>query len=250
MKRLLLLFSVLSLLACDSDSAWDCLQRQGDLVQKEFQLASFDRILVQQGVELILKQGAEQTVVVESGENLIIDVTAEVQNGQLIITDNNSCNIARDYNLTKAFVTTPDLSEIRNASAQRVSSQGTLAFTNLILLSEDFTTSEDGYTTGDFHLQLDVDVLRLEANNLSNFFLSGSADYANLRIFAGDVRIEAQNLMVEDLEFFHRGTNQMFVNPQQSLVGELRGGGDVISLNRPPVVEVTEYYTGRLIFQD
>ena len=40
----------------------------------------------------------------------------------------------------------------------------------------------------------------------------------------------------------------MIVNPQQSIIGEIRSLGDVISKNIPPVVEVTEYYTGTLIF--
>ena len=32
--------------------------------------------------------------------------------------------------------------------------------------------------------------------------------------------------------------------------GEIRGTGDIISLNRPAIIEVEEIYTGRLIFQD
>ena len=249
MKRLLIILSLLAL-ACDSDSAWDCAQTQGSVVQQEYQVATFDRILIRDGVEVILKQGSEQSVIIESGENLLPDVSVEVSNGQLILKDNNGCNLIRDYGLTKAFVTAPNITEIRNASAQAVSSLGVLSYPSLKLFSEDFNEEESGYTTGNFDLNLDVESLELTANNLSNFFLRGSAENANLRIFAGDVRIEAQELVVQDLQVFHRGTNQMYVNPQLSIVGELRGGGDVIAVNRPPVVEVTEYYTGRLIFQD
>ena len=42
----------------------------------------------------------------------------------------------------------------------------------------------------------------------------------------------------------------MIVNPQASIKGSIFGTGDVISVNRPPVVEVEELYTGRLIFED
>jgi len=42
----------------------------------------------------------------------------------------------------------------------------------------------------------------------------------------------------------------MFVNPQETLTGELRGTGDLISLNNPSVIEVEQYYTGKLIFED
>jgi hypothetical protein len=40
----------------------------------------------------------------------------------------------------------------------------------------------------------------------------------------------------------------MIVNPQESIVGELRGTGDLISLKTPSIVEVEQYYTGQLIF--
>ena len=41
----------------------------------------------------------------------------------------------------------------------------------------------------------------------------------------------------------------MVINPQLSLSGELRGTGDLISVNEPPVVDVVRIYTGRLIFE-
>ena len=42
----------------------------------------------------------------------------------------------------------------------------------------------------------------------------------------------------------------MIINPIESLRGSIRGTGDVISVNRPPIVEVEEYYTGQLLFED
>jgi hypothetical protein len=40
------------------------------------------------------------------------------------------------------------------------------------------------------------------------------------------------------------------VNPQNKIAGEIRGTGDVIAVNEPPVVEVEQFFTGQLIFQD
>lgn len=249
MHRFLLILTLV-LTACNSQSSWDCVQGEGQLVQKEFGLASFDRILVRSGVELILRQEEEQQVVIETGEYLLADISVGVIDGQLIIRDNNTCNLVRDYGLTKAYVSSPNIKEIRNASAQPVSSDGVLNYPEIELISEDFAQEEDGYSSGDFILQVAVQTLRLRANNLSNFFLSGTAEGADFRIFSGDVRIEAQDLTIKDLLFYHRGSNQMIVNPQRSLRGDIYSVGDVISLSRPPEVEVTEYYTGRLIFQD
>jgi len=40
----------------------------------------------------------------------------------------------------------------------------------------------------------------------------------------------------------------MVVNPILSLAGELRGTGNLISVNEPSVVDVERFYTGNLIF--
>ena len=71
----------------------------------------------------------------------------------------------------------------------------------------------------------------------------------NLNIAAGDSRIEAEDLVAESITLNHRGSNDMFVNPQASISGVIRGTGDVISVSRPATVTVAELYKGRLIFK-
>ncbi|NJW55607.1 GIN domain-containing protein, partial [Salinimicrobium oceani] len=102
---------------------------------------------------------------------------------------------------------------------------------------------------GDFDLHLVSKYVRVTGDDFSNFFLRGSTDDLNLYIANGDGRVEAQDLEAGSVEIQHRGTNKLFVNPQQVLKGEIRSTGDVISVNRPPVVEVESFYTGKLIFE-
>ncbi len=248
--RVLIILIVFAFFGCDSPNALDCLQTTGDLVQEEFVVSDFTKIRVRDRIQLVLKQGPETQVIVEAGSNLINDVSAIVEDDVLILRDANACNLIREYNTTTVFITAPDISVIRNESGRTISSDGVLEYPFLRLVSEDFTENERINTDGDFNLDIAVQGLQLEANNLSNFFLRGSATQAYFRIFSGDSRIEAQDLAIQNLLIFHRGTNQMFVNPIAEIRGEIRSGGDVISVNRPPIVEVTEFYTGRLIFQD
>ena len=81
-------------------------------------------------------------------------------------------------------------------------------------------------------------------------FISGTTNNLFIGFYSGDARFEGANLIAQNVEIFHRSSNDMIINPQQSLIGEIRSTGDVISLNEPPVVSVQELYTGRLIFQD
>ncbi|WP_373518230.1 GIN domain-containing protein, partial [Pricia sp.] len=62
-------------------------------------------------------------------------------------------------------------------------------------------------------------------------------------------RIEAENLSARSVSLNHRGSNDMFVNPQLSIGGTIRGTGDVISVTRPENVAVEALYQGRLVFR-
>ena len=63
----------------------------------------FDKILVNRDIELIIKQGDNQKLIVESGVNIINEIEARVINGKLELTNNNSCNFVREYGLTKVY---------------------------------------------------------------------------------------------------------------------------------------------------
>ncbi len=237
------------LLGCDSEKGLNCFQASGEIIQEEMSLPFFDKVIVWERTQLIISQGETQKVVVETGANLFNDVEVKVKNQQLEIINNNGCNLARDYGLTKVFITVPNLTEIRNSSGLPVESRGVLKFPNLVLTSEDRENEDQFHIDGDFILTVECENLELVATGLSNFFLTGTADRAYFAVFSGDVRIEAANLIVNDVAIYHRGTNKIIVNPQERLTGRIVNSGDVISKNRPPVVEVEALYRGRLIFE-
>ena len=74
---------VLLLFACNSEDANDCFQKSGNLIQKTIEVSSFDKILINRDIELIIKEAPQYAVVVETGENLMADVSVEVIGNQL-----------------------------------------------------------------------------------------------------------------------------------------------------------------------
>lgn len=246
MKKLICILVLTLIFSCDSESASDCFQTSGNIIQQEIVVPDFERILVNRDVELIVSQGP-QKIVVETGENLIGDVAVEVVGNQLILTDNNTCNFVRDFGITKVYVTTPNLTEIRCSTQFEIKSDGILSFNNLDLISEDFNAPET-FPIGDFIMQLQVKNLRIVSNNLSFFYLSGAVDNMAVNFAAGNGRLEAENFVAQNISLFHRGSNDMVVNPQQSITGTILSTGNVISVNQPPVVNVESVFNGQLIF--
>ncbi|MEB8330122.1 DUF2807 domain-containing protein [Flavobacteriaceae bacterium KMM 6897] len=238
------------LISCNGENAPDCFQNAGNLVLEEVAVPEFNKITVYDNVELILKQGDDTKVEIETGEFLRNEVTVEVVDGRLLLRDENDCNFTRKYNLTKIFVTAPNIVEIRSSTGFPISSNGVLAYQNLTLLSESFTVPDAENTSGSFDLELNAETVRIVSNGISYFKLRGNAVNFNIVFAAGDSRLEANELMVDNISLDHRGSNDMLLHPLQSLKGTLRGTGDVISYERPSVIDVEEIYKGRLIFRD
>ena len=250
MKKIAYITTFIILLACNGENVPDCFQNAGDIIQKEFTVDTFDKITVFERIELIVTDDVTQSVRVETGEYLMNDIKISVEGGRLILKNENGCNLTRDYGITKVYVSSPNLIEIRNSSGLTVSSNGMLNYTSLVLIAENYNAEEAYHTDGNFNVQVNCNSLTTITNNLSSMFISGTTNNLFIGFYSGDARFEGANLIAQNVEIFHRSSNDMIINPQQSLIGEIRSTGDVISLNEPPVVSVQELYTGRLIFQD
>ncbi len=246
MKKIVYLL-VFLVFACNSEDANDCFQTSGTIVQQDVDVVGFERILVNRDITLIITEAPECKVTIETGENLINDVKAEVIGDRLVLTDDNNCNYVRDYGITKIYVEAPNLTEIRTSSQYEISSNGVLTYPSLRLLSEDFNEATD-FTVGDFRLSINSESLNITSNNISSFYINGEVENLFVGFFSGSGRFEGENLIAQNVEVNHRGSNDMVVNPQASLAGILRGTGDLISVNEPPIVEVERVYTGQLFF--
>jgi hypothetical protein len=246
MKKIVYIL-ILLVFGCNSEDANDCFQTSGPIIQESVEVSSFERILVNRDIELIITEAPDYKVTIETGENLINDVKVEVIGNQLVLTDNNNCNYVRDYGITKIYVEAPNLKEIRSSTQYDISSDGVLNYNALQLYSEDFSGGSE-FTMGDFRLHVASQNISISSNNLSFFYLEGTVTNLFVGFYSGSGRFEGGNLIAENVVVYHRSTNDMVVNPQASLTGELRGVGDLISVNQPPVVNVVQIYTGQLFF--
>jgi len=250
MKKVFFLILVfLTALGCDTENVPDCFKSDGAIVREEIAVTAFEEIIVYERVKLFIEQGEEYKVVVETGKNLIDGITVEVENNRLSIRNATSCNLFRDYAITKVYVTTPTLNWLQNSSGIAIESVERLKFENLWLRSFNQEKDPNIHTDGDFILELEVENLRITNDNISNYYLTGKVENFNAFFAAGDGRLEAGDLIVQHADIFHRGTNKMILNPIQSIKGEIRSSGNLIAKNRPPIVNVKTFYTGKLIFE-
>ena len=193
----------------------------------------------------MVKEGPNYEVKVVTSDNIIDDLEVKLNGDILVVKDNSTCNIARDYGQTMVYVTAPNLEELYSKTEQEIRSDGVLNFPNLSLYSIDIS---DGAGTGDFRLALNCTNLFVESNNVSNFYLSGQSENLNVFFSWGNGIFFGDNLKVNTITFNHRGSNDMFLFPIQSIAGEIFGTGNVVLKNNPIVLpNVIQHFTGRLI---
>ncbi|MDX1278802.1 head GIN domain-containing protein [Oceanihabitans sediminis] len=248
MKNFIYIFIALFMFACDSEDANGCLKKTGTIIQDEVAISSFENIFVDRDIELILKQDIGFRVIIETGKNIRKDLEVKVINNELQLKDTNTCNLVREYGVTKIYVSAPGIKVIRSSTQHTISSDGVLHYPKLKLVSEDYNRPES-YSIGDFRLAINSQELSVVANNISSFYISGESQNVDINFFSGSGRFQGEDLIAQNINFYHRGSNDMVVNPQVSLTGEIRSTGHVISLNQPATIAVEEFYNGRLIFQ-
>ncbi|WP_108866458.1 head GIN domain-containing protein [Aquimarina aquimarini] len=239
---------VFFLFGCDSENASDCFQRTGTIIRKEVEVSDFTRILVNPNIEVVIKQGDSTSIIIETGDNLMNEVSAVVQEGRLILSNTNECGFFRSFNQTKIYITAPHITEIRSGTQFDISSEGVLMYPSLSLLSEDFGENTET-TTGTFNLMVDAESISVVGNNIASFSIKGQAQSLSVNFASGTGRFEGADLVAQHVHVNHRGTNKIIINPQQSIKGQIRSTGDVIAITKPPVVEVEEFFIGKLIFQ-
>lgn len=244
MKKLILII-VIATFFYNCEKPGDCIKSTGEMVTREVVVTPFETVFVYTGIELVIKQGFEYKVEVKTGENLIDDIEVKVENNTLTLKDKTTCNWVRDYGQTIVYVTAPNLTDIHSKTEKNIKSDGVLTYPIIRLYAMDLT---DGAGTGDFIFEIDNGQLVILNNNVSRYYISGNTQEALLNFYDGNGRLEAQNLNINVAKIFHRGSNDMIIKPIQSVEGDLFSTGNLILLNTPPSVNLTEHYQGRVIY--
>jgi hypothetical protein len=244
-RSYILIFSLLFIITSCGISE-DCFKGNGNKITQSYQFNSFDKIKVYDGVGLVVKEGANYEVKIETTENIANNLEVRLEGDMLILRDNSTCNIARNYGQTIVYVTAPNLTEIHSKTDQDIKSEGVLHYDLLRLFSLDLS---DGAGTGDFYIHIDSNgQLVVESNNVSNFHINGHVGEMLLNFYFGNGRFYGEGFEVENIKIFQRGSNDMIVKPIQKIEGTIYATGNVILKNVPSIVNVEEVFTGRIIY--
>lgn len=243
MKRAVIYISLVSsfLNGCNDENSFDCIKKTGTVKDYQIELlTSFHSIHINSNVDVDIMQGDNQSVRLTTGENLFPKINIKVSSGELIFENNNTCNWAREYGVTKLQITTPDLKSIIYEGGGVIRSIGKLAFDTLSIDSKE--------SSGDYQLDIDANELNVTTKRISNFYITGSVNDLNIDFLTGDGRFYGKELIAQNVFFYHNGTNDVMVHPIKKLEGVIDRYGDLIYFNQPEnPPSVVTYSKGKLV---
>ena len=245
---LFIIISICICSSCDLEATKDCWQSKGDIITRSYNISGLKRITIRENIRLEITYSENEKLEAVGGKSHLDHLT--------ILENDNGFEFAAEKLCKTGFSTAPitlklytsDLNYIRNSSQFDVISTNRLEFSNLTLIAEEFNDPE-ALNLGSFKLSVQSERIRITGTGFSNFEIDGETKTFNFGTYSGSGSILARNLVAKDVVFHHRSFSDAVVNPIESLKGEIRSTGNLISIKKPPVVEVKEFYTGRLIFE-
>jgi hypothetical protein len=228
--------------SCKKENRCDCFKSTGGMVTQSRNLSGFNRLLVEDDVNVYIKQAAVFDVQVTAGENLIELIKTEVKNGELIIQNNNKCNFIRSYEpKINVYVTMPEITYITHEGIGLIKSMNT------------FTTAEfDIWTKSSGDIVLDVNNNKLHTHLQRNGDITVSGKTNELTCFADHSGVlEAKNLIASKYVWMiSKTTGDTHFYITSGLIDiTMIGVGNVYYSGNPTEIKVREEGKGRLIKQ-
>ena len=196
MAKLAILFSklitaaaiALALTSCNTAINFEkSITGSGNVVSVNRNVASFDKIRVNQGLECEVIQSNEQQVTVEADDNLVNDIKTSVENGTLVIsTDyNNYINVSSK----KVIVRVPKLVGLETNSGASLRTVNTLTGNDMIVKSSSGSSLE---------AEIEADNVTLESSSGSEQTVRGKALKLNTASSSGS-HIDADELTANEV---------------------------------------------------
>ena len=113
--------------SCKKEHMFDCFKDTGKTISADRPVNPFNRIDIQNNVDLVVHFGIPYELKVTAGTNLIDGITTEVRDSILYIKNENKCNWVRDFNNKYTVdITTDDLINLVNWGSGNVTFADTL----------------------------------------------------------------------------------------------------------------------------
>lgn len=227
-------------LSCNKENAGDCIQTTGNIITQTREVLKFDKIQIEDNINLFISQDSTSGITIEAGENLMPEIITEIHGDTLIIRNDNSCNWVRRFDIpVNMWVNVTDLRNLYIHGYGTISNTGTLELDSFRLDSWESAskvnlTIHANYTN--FHMN--TGPLDLTASGVTNSCYMYAAGFA----VANTSKLETKNMQINS-----SGTGDFYVHASEILGAEIKSFGNVYYEGNPTQITTKISGSGQLL---
>ncbi|MDX2360595.1 MAG: head GIN domain-containing protein [Crocinitomicaceae bacterium] len=200
----------------ENDGERETIKGNGVIKTKDIDVKPFKKIEINGVFDVIVIQGTEEKVTIETDENLLDYIEVDV-NGDVLTLDNDPNVTIKKYTKMKIYVTVNTLTHLFSNGVGDVTSENELT-------GKKFFAELTG--VGDVDLNLNFSTLEMNNNGVGDLLLKGKANKVILEnTGVGD--IEAYGLIARYVELNHSGVGDSNIYAEDAVTIEMSGIGDV-----------------------
>jgi len=191
----------------------------GEIIKQVRQTGTFDAVKISGAQSVVLMNGNQYSVVIETHENLLDHISVVIQNDMLWFEYKN----IKDYNKLKFYITAPEYKKVLVSGASDVISPDTLA-------GDYLRISASG--ASNVNLFVNYQSIKSSAAGASDITLAGTA-IAHVVEAGGASNLIAKSLTTETTVLNAKGASTCFVEAKSSLTYKVSGASTVKYVGKP-----------------
>jgi hypothetical protein len=206
----------------------DCFKSTGDIKTETRNISGFNKISVENNINLYITEDSVFSLSVEAGSNLLSLIKTEVMDSCLYLKNDNKCNWVRNFkDKINIFLKCPKIKEIVYKGSGNVTATDTLNANNFRL--DDW----NGTGTIDLTLKSNWTILNLHTGP-ADLNVKGKSGVTYL-YSAGNGKADLRNLITDYCFVTTKSTNSCYVYAAKELDAKIYEIGDI-------------YYTGSFYY--
>jgi hypothetical protein len=225
--------------SCKKENMCDCIKRTGSIITESRQLSGFDRVTVQDNLNVFITQDSVFKVEVEAGENIVPLIKTEVEGNTLVIKNDNRCNWTRSYDKPfNVYVSMPLINYVTSEGTGKIT--GTNTVTNKLEVETK--------NSGDIEFTVNNPRVITHMFGYGDVILHGETAQHDCSI-GGDGFLYAADLHTGYtwIQTFTSGLSYIYV--RDYLIVKIEKRGDVLCYGNPTAIDKTVTGSGNLYLQ-
>jgi hypothetical protein len=240
MKRSCLLFSCIIIILFTGCKKPGCIGNAGTVIKITRPLSTFNELVLDNNINLVLTQGSEEKIEIEAPKNIEPNIKATIAGNILTIMNDADCRWARDpdekINVRLYF---KDLREIDYRGSGNITNTDTLRLDHLSIGSNtgagNINLTVDNKYTGSYIL-LESAGITWHGKSEVCFTYTNARGQSDMRDFA------VKKMVIE-----YGGLGDTYVNVTDDLDAILYYKGNIYYKGNPTITRNTQYSSGKLI---